>query len=261
MKLSLQQRRSEILKTLSQIPISTTIQLAEQTNVSCETIRKDLDALSKEGLIIKVHGGVALANPEPGEAPFDVRISVNLEQKIKIAKAATTLISPGDSIILESCTTCLELCKILLTKPDLLETLIIITNSFSIANLLEGGKHCQKLFFLGGWCNPSEHSTRGYHTTKFLEDCHVDIAFISGAALGKDMTLTSYLEEDMVFQRQALNSAKSTILLMDKAKFTNSAFFSVCPITSINYVVTDLDKENDFAHAFEKANVELILVK
>lgn len=261
MKSSVQQRRDAILKILSQIPISTTLELAQQTNVSCETIRKDLDALSKAGVIIKVHGGVALANSEPGEAPFDIRTSVNTEQKIKIAKAAVRLITPGNSIILESCTTCLELCKILLTQPELLETLIIITNSFSIATLLEGGKHCKKLFFLGGWCNSTEHATRGYHTTKFLDDCHVDIAFISGAALGKDMTLTSYLEEDMIFQRQALKSAQQTILLMDKAKFKNSAFFSVCPITAIHYVVTDLEAESDFARNLGKSKVNLVLAK
>ncbi|MGL6173121.1 MAG: DeoR/GlpR family DNA-binding transcription regulator [Cellulosilyticaceae bacterium] len=261
MKLSLKQRRDKILSVLSEIPISTTLQLAEQTNVSSETIRKDLEALSKEGLIIKVHGGVALSNPEPGEAPFDLRAAVNLEQKVKIAKAAINLISPGDSIILESCTSCLELCKILLANPELLGTLIIITNSFSIANLLEGGKYCQKLFFLGGWCNPNEHATRGYHTTKFLDDCYVDIAFISGAALGKDMTLTSYLEEDMLFQRQALKIARNTILLMDKAKFKNSAFFSVCPMTSITSIVTDLEKNSELIDSLSSSNINVVLAE
>lgn len=260
MRSNVQQRREAILRTLSQIPISTTIQLAQQTNVSCETIRKDLDALSKEGIIMKVHGGVALANSEPGDVPFDVRASINHEQKAKIAMAATTLIQADSSIILEGCTTCLELCKILLTKPALLETLIIITNSFSIANLLEGGKRCKKLFFLGGWCNSNEHATRGYHTTKFLDDCYVDMAFISGAALGKDMTLTSYLEEDMIFQRQALNSAKNTVLLIDKAKIKNSAFFSVCSITSLHYVVTDFDRESEFVTNLTKTSVQCILV-
>ncbi|MGL5675227.1 MAG: DeoR/GlpR family DNA-binding transcription regulator [Cellulosilyticaceae bacterium] len=261
MKLTLQQRREKILKTLAEIPLSTTIQLAEETGVSTETIRKDLDALAKEGSIIKVHGGVALANTEPSAAPFDLRTSVNLEQKAKIAIEAITLISPGDSIILEGSTTCLELCKALLHEPTLLETLIIITNSFDIAHLLQGGKLCQKLFFLGGWCNTSEHATRGYHTTKFLEDCHVNLAFISGAALGKDMTLTSYLEEDMLFQRQALKIAKSTILLMDQAKFQNTAFFLVCPLDQVDYLVTDLDATSELATSLQTLPLQIMYTK
>lgn len=75
------------------------------------------------------------------------------------------------------------------------------------------------------------------------------------------MTLTSYLEEDMIFQRQALKSAQQTILLMDKAKFKNSAFFSVCPITAIHYVVTDLEAESDFARNLGKNKVNLVLAK
>ena len=61
MNSKLDKRRKEILNILARVPISSTQQLAEDTGVSNETMRKDLDALADEGLIVKVHGGVALA--------------------------------------------------------------------------------------------------------------------------------------------------------------------------------------------------------
>ncbi|MFQ9695579.1 MAG: DeoR family transcriptional regulator [Zhenhengia sp.] len=89
MKSSVQQRRDAILKILSQIPISTTLELAQQTNVSCETIRKDLDALSKAGVIIKVHG--LLSQFRTKRSPL-IKNFCKMS-KIKIAKAAVRLIT------------------------------------------------------------------------------------------------------------------------------------------------------------------------
>ncbi len=77
----LDKRRKQILTILSKVPISSTQQLADLTKVSNETMRKDLDALSDEGLIIKVHGGVALAGGSTAEIPFDLRASKNVVQK------------------------------------------------------------------------------------------------------------------------------------------------------------------------------------
>ena len=98
----LDKRRNEILSILSEVPISSSQQLADMTNVSNETIRKDLDALADKGLIIKVHGGVALASGNANEIPFDQRVSRNSDKKRAIAQKAFSLIEPNDTILLES---------------------------------------------------------------------------------------------------------------------------------------------------------------
>jgi len=255
----IEKRRKAILDLLSQVPISSTAQLASAMEVSTETMRKDLDALADEGMIIKIHGGVALANSTPGDAPFDLRTQWNIDEKRKIALAASTLIAENDSIIIESSTTGLELAKVLLDQSELLKTLVIITNSLSIAALFDGGAKCQKLFFLGGWINPAEHATRGYHTQTAMKDFCVNKSFISGAALGNDMVLTSYLDEDMIFQRQAIQCAKETVLMIHSAKFYKAAMFSVCPINQIAYVVSDQNCDADIFSALRKSGTRVIL--
>lgn len=232
-------RKNTILNILSRVPISSTQELAKSTGVSKETIRKDLDVLANEGLIIKMHGGVAIAAPNAAEITFDARIKKNVAAKRKIAKVAITLITENETLILESCTTNVELTKALLTCPDLLSTLSIITNSFTIATLLEGGRLCQSLFFLGGQVNPAEHCCQGQLTVSMLTQFHVSKAFLSGASLSEQFMLTGYNEYDIAFQKNAITAAEQTILMVDHRKFSSPAVYSVCNISSVDYLITD----------------------
>lgn len=235
----LDKRRKEILTILSKVPISSTQQLADLTKVSNETMRKDLDALSDEGLIIKVHGGVALANGNHAEIPFDLRISKNSAQKRAIAHKAVSLIQANDTILLESCTTNLELAKELTKYPELLETLIIVTNSFSIVSVFDGGKKCKRMFFLGGWIHPSQYSASGQNTAEALKAFHLSKAFLSGAALSNQWILSGYYQDDVDFQKNAMSAADEIILMIDSSKFGQNAVFSVSPLSSFDYVITD----------------------
>lgn len=232
-------RRKKILSILSEVPISSTQQLAEETSVSNETMRKDLDALAEEGLIIKVHGGVALANGHTNEIPFDQRAVTNIGLKKAIARKAMTLIEAGDTILLESCTTNLELAKELVHQEELLASLIIITNSFSIVSVFDNGKKCKKMFFLGGWINPKQYSALGHKTAALLRDFHVSKAFLSGAALSSQWILTGYYDDDVEFQKNALTAAQAVILMIDSSKFGATAIFTVAPLSKIDYLITD----------------------
>ncbi len=234
----LQLRREKILDLLSQVPISSTQQLAEATDVSTETMRKDLDALAEEGLIIKVHGGVALANTV-SEIPFDLRAKEHVEQKIIIATAAAKLIEKGDAILMENCTTNLELAKVLVQDPELLKTLVVITNSFEVASLFNSGGFCQRLYFLGGWVSPQEHATHGYQTTKMMQEVHVHKAFLSGAAINGEMIITGYYDDDVAFQKTALECGDEIILMLDSSKYGKNALLTVAHLSQMDYLVTD----------------------
>jgi len=248
------QRREQILDLLSKVPISSTPELAAKTNVTTETMRKDLDFLVEDGKIVKVHGGVALANPV-SEFHFDQRIKKNADLKLKIAKTAATLIKEGESLLLEGCTTCLELAKVLATKEELLKTLVIFTNSLEIATLLSQDPKCQKLFLLGGWINLEQYASQGYLTTKIMQNIHVNKAFISGAAINQNLVVTAYNDDDMAFQQAALQCAEETFLLMDSSKFGTTAVLTVAPLSQMKYLVTDKKLSSESAKEIASLNV------
>lgn len=255
MRNKLDKRRKEILSILSEVPISSTQQLADLTSVSNETIRKDLDVLADEGLIIKVHGGVALASAHANEIPFELRAATNWAEKRRIAKKALPLIEAGDTLLLESCTTNLELAKELVRNPELLESLMVITNSFSIAAAFDNGRKCKRIFFLGGWINPFQYSVLGHKTAAQLRDFHVSKAFLSGAALSSQFILGGYYDDDVEFQKNALTAAQKAVLMIDSSKFDRTAVFSVAHISRFNYLVTDRDLPTDSRLYLEKEGV------
>ncbi|MCL2216752.1 MAG: DeoR/GlpR family DNA-binding transcription regulator [Defluviitaleaceae bacterium] len=249
-----QRRREKILVLLSQVPISSTQQLAAATGVSAETMRKDLDALSEGGQIIKVHGGVALANTVSA-IPFDLRAQKNAELKMKIAGAAAGLVAQGDAILMESCTTSLELAKVLAQDQNLLQTLIVFTNSLAIASLFSNGAKCKKLFFLGGWVNLEEHASQGYQTTEMMRKVHVDKAFLSGAAINNDLVVTGYYDDDVAFQQTALKCAGETVLMVDSSKFENTAVLTVSHLSQMKFLVTDKMLSNELNRHIASLNV------
>lgn len=254
-----EKRQQQILEILKNTPIATRIQLAQATGVSTETIRKDLETLQKQGYIVVIHGGAALANSPAADIPFDRRAKKNVDLKRKIAHTAINLIEKDEVIILESATTSLELARVLLQKPKLLETLTIITNSISILSLLDGGSLCKKLHFLGGEVATTEYATKGLATVNQLKQYHADKAFVSGAAISELNDLTSHLQEDVALQQQMIQSATESILLFDSGKVQQSAMYTVYPLKDFDYMISDDGLPKEIQERLLRDQVRLLL--
>lgn len=254
-------RRDEILKLLETAPMMPVSELAGLLGVTKETVRKDLAALEEQGLAVWRHGGAALTERSAAPIPYALRESFHKEGKRRIARAACTLIRENDSLLLESSTTTMALCHELLERPELLRSLTIITNSFYITQLFEMGSLVKNLLFLGGWLIASEGATQGRHTYEALRQFHPDKAFLSGAALNESMQLTAYYENDMCFQQESMQYAKSTILLLDKAKYPSTGLFTVSDLRPVQYLVTDAEFPEHGQELLRKQRVNFISAK
>lgn len=255
-----EERYNEIIEILKNNPIVTVLEFAERLSVSPETIRKDLNVLADQGQVMRIHGGAALAGDKTVISPFQFRKTVHQKEKHSLARAACEMIEPGDSLIIESSTTMVELVKILLEKKDLLRTLTIVTNSIHIITLLEMGKLCARVFLLGGWISESEQSTQGQLTAGELKNFHVDKCLLSGAALGKNLFLTSFYEDDMLFQKQAMKSASQTILLLEAGKYPSTAVLAVAPLSQFDRLVTNIFFDEEQQEKLENSNLQVTYV-
>lgn len=251
-------RRKEIIQMLKEAPIATVIDMAGAFSVSTETIRKDLLVLEKKSKIVRIHGGAALLDDAMATVPYQFRERINTEGKAAIAAAAVKLIEPNDSILLESSTTTAALCLELLKKPDLLQTLDVVTNSLYFAQLLQMGKLCSRLLLLGGWSRSSENATYGHFTSQMIRELHVNKSFISAAALGQKLVLSAFFEDDVHFQRSAIEQAEEAVLLLDKSKYPQSAVFAVTDISNVQYIVTDATISEADEKNLKKQNVRVI---
>lgn len=232
-------RRDKILSNLQLQNVMSVAQLASRLNVSVETIRKDLAEMVKMDLVTRVHGGVGLTNTTPDG--IELIYQMNKPQKRTVASIAVELIKPGSSIMLEDGSTCYTLAQTLrYEQPELLSTLTVITNSFSVCSLMEMGALCERLFFLGGLCDSGRKATLGHFAAQQMANFHVQQLFIAPAGISPSLSVVAYTASDAAFQIEAIKCADQKILMTDKSKFLSSCCLNVAPLDSFDHIVTDL---------------------
>src|SRR5690606_36320150 len=119
-------------------------EIAQQLDVSQETVRRDLTALAARNRLSKFHGGAALPD-SLGEGAFRTRMVENLDAKRAIARRAAALFGPGESLFIDTGSTTIAVAAELAQR----RRLTVVTNSASIAHLVSRGAS-NAVFLLGG---------------------------------------------------------------------------------------------------------------
>ena len=106
-----------------------TAKLAEELNVTKETLRKDLTSLEEKRLLIRTHVGALRADSSsPAIAQTAYRQMLHREEKEKLCRAAASQIKDGDTIYIDGSTTCFSILKFI--DPSIRIT--VITNSIQL---------------------------------------------------------------------------------------------------------------------------------
>lgn len=144
------ERRTEIMNLLAQYEFLELKTLHKDLEISMETLRRDVQQLVKDGLVLKEYGGIRINKETNGESEIERRLERHLPEKMKIAKKALSKIKNGDCIFLDSGSTTLQIAKMLDTK----ENLTIITNSIPV--LVQCINQNHTLISIGGKVRASE---------------------------------------------------------------------------------------------------------
>ena len=219
-------------------------ELMEHFNVSPATIHRDVSELAQKKLIQKVHGGIALP-PEMAEAKqdglnahFSVRIDKNTDKKSIIAEKASTEISDGDIIFLDSSTTAFHLAR-KLQKMNF-SNLTIITNSVLIIQEFYLFPPHFILISTGGNFNCQLNSFLGRSAIENLHKLKINKAFISAVGITKD-GISTFHENHAGFLKEVFDIAAAAYLLIDSTKFDKSGIFGICPLSRIDHIISDIE--------------------
>lgn len=207
-------RHHAILANLDEQHSVTVEELAQSLNVSRETIRRDLKALSTDGLLSVVHGG-AIRN-ERSEASFASRRTVNRAGKERIADLAVSMLADGMTVLLDSGTTT-EAVTRALARSDR-KRLIVHTTSLENARLasrLAGAR----VFLIGGEFDRNEDATSGTETLRAIARLSADVSFVSVGGVDPDGRLTDYTRVGAATRSALLNAAEQSFLMADSSKF------------------------------------------
>lgn len=246
-------RHNVILDILAKEGSVRNSELVKILQVSLETIRRDLEYLSKEGLVQKVHGGAIKVDDTPNNSYFS-RMTTNVSEKVELASIAINYIQNGDTIALNSSTTNLELVKLIKAR-NLKVTLI--TNSILIAEEVQTDKNIH-LILAGGVFKREELAFIGPITAEFLSQFSVNKCFLSVGGISLKKGITDFYVDEVVVEKQLWNISKEVFVVADSSKFEHDSLFSICELDKIDFIITDSKLDSDIKTQYSKENIQII---
>jgi DeoR family transcriptional regulator of aga operon len=247
------ERQNKILHLILHSQRISIPEVCEAFSVSEATARRDLEALSSEGKIQRVHGGAIALTQAPPESPILQRQDEQADEKRRIGQIAAGLVQDGETVFLGSGTTVLETARSLRGCRKL----TVLTNSLPVVNVLAEAQGIT-LICLGGVLRDSELSFIGHITEQALAEVRADKVFLGTRAISLEHGLThEYLPETMT-DRAILNAGQEIIVVADHTKFGRAATVLLAPLESIHTLVTDQAGSHEFTDDLQARGVRVL---
>lgn len=252
------ERRHMIIDIINKEKAVKVVDLSKQFGVTEETIRRDLEKLAQKGIVKKTYGGAVLMSKvdekEMEDTSFDHRIMENTTSKAKIGNALTALLGDGETIILDSSTTCLEVAK----QLPMNKRFTIITNSISAITTL-GEREDITVISTGGTLRSKSLSLIGPTAKNNIMSYYADKAIISckGIDLQRGVMEANELEKEI--KQCFVSVAKEIILAVDSAKINKSSIYKLMELDAVNTIVTDAPLDIEWQEACNKNNIKVIV--
>lgn len=247
------ERRSALLASLQGTGRVDVVEAARRFGTADMTIRRDLDVLVAQGAARRVRGGAVSLLLRAEEPPFSVRVVAAGDAKRRIGRAAADLLVDGESVVLDSGTTALEVARCLVGRR-----VTVMPLSLHVASVLAQIDGV-RLLMAGGEVRPGELSLVGPLATASLGALRFDTAIMSCCGLA-DGRVTAHDLGDAEVKRAMRASAARTVLVADRSKFARSATAVICPSAELDMVVTDSSVPEETAGVLRSGGVEILSV-
>lgn len=225
--------------------------LCLKMNVSEDTVRRDLQSLSDDGKLLKVHGG-ALSNSF-GRTPNKHSIVYAQKQKEIIAEKAITLLRDGMLILVTGGSTISEMIRRI---PKNLNA-TFITPSLTAALELTTYTNCEIIFIGNTILNTSKMAV-GAEVIQRLSNIHADLSFIGTNSLDIEHGLTDTDWEILEVKQAMIKSSEKTVLLVISEKLNTFQKLRCSAIEDINILITELGIGDPITDSYKK-HIETIL--
>jgi DeoR family fructose operon transcriptional repressor len=257
------ERHEHILDALGRDGRVSVAELADELQVTAETIRRDLDALERTGHVRRVHGGaVSASRASLAETTVLERESHRMEPKRAIARAALALVPPTftGSILLDAGTTTGALAEALAGwRPDPgIAALTVYTNSVPIAARLVANPDLV-VRIIGGTVRGITSAAVGPTAVAQLADIRPDIAFLGTNGLSAEFGLSTPDELEAQVKRTMVDRSRLVVVLVDASKHDDEALHRFACLDEVDVVITDAIPGPALAEALAEAEVEVRL--
>ncbi|QTE29609.1 DeoR/GlpR family DNA-binding transcription regulator [Pengzhenrongella sicca] len=244
-------RQARILRVLQDEGEVSVDGLAGMFGVSLSTIRRDLNALSAEGLLRRVRGGGSI---EADAIPFGDVAGRWHPEKDRIATRAAALVADGDVVLIDIGTTTRLLARHLRGKR-----ITVLTSSLAVVDELRDDDGVE-LIVLGGVVRKNYNSMVGILTEQALSQLRAHICFLGTSGLRADGSVMDSTGIEVPVKKAMIASSERTVVLADPSKYPGGGLLSVCRADAVSVLITSLGADPATLAAFRTAGVEVLTV-
>lgn len=232
----------ELLGTEGRLDVE---EAAVALEVSSATIRRDLDELASQQMLVRTRGG-AIAHGVSYELPLRYKSARHASEKQRIASAAAELVSEGEVIGLNGGTTTTEVARTLAlrTSADTSAgsgggpSLTVVTNALNIAGELAVRPQI-KIVVTGGVARPQTFELVGPLTMGVLNEVALDAVILGVDGIDPQLGVMAHHEDEASISRLFAERAHRVIVVTDSSKMDRRAFARICDLDRVDVLVTD----------------------
>jgi DeoR/GlpR family transcriptional regulator of sugar metabolism len=253
---SQEERMQHVLHLLETRDSVHVAELAEAFSVSEVTIRSDLSALARQGLVARVRGGVRALQQGQSEVGFDLRLRLEVERKRAIGRAAAALVNEGEAVALDASTTAYYLALELRGKREL----VVVTNGLLVATALADAPGISVLV-TGGMLRLSAMSLVGDLGTDMLRTTRINKGFLGARGLSLERGLMDLNPDEVRIKQEMADACEQVYGIFDGTKWHRSALLAFVPVDQLAGIITDSSAPASEVEAWRGAGVEVVTVE
>ncbi len=227
--------------------------LAEQFDVTLQTVRRDVKLLSDAALLARFHGGVRVPSSTTENIEYRQRQLLNESAKQAIARTVAKQVPAGSSLFINIGTTTEAIARELLRHRGLR----VITNNLNVAAILSDNPDCE-VIVAGGIVRSIDRGIVGEATVNFIKQFKVDIGLVGISGIESDGTLRDFDFREVNVARAIIEHSRQVWVAADRSKFNRPAMVEVARFDQIDHLYTDVQPAAPFLQLLAAAGVSCV---
>jgi DeoR family transcriptional regulator, glycerol-3-phosphate regulon repressor len=250
-RLSKGERREQILLELRLKPHVRITELAARFGVTSETIRRDVEDLSRSGQVSRAYGGATALHPG-SHRELDARRRERVTERERIGRHAASMVGDGETVMVDAGSTTIQLARFL---AFLERKVTVLTNSLQIAAAIGQSRSARVILCPGNYV-PEEGAVIGSETVDFIDRHHVDRCFLGAAGLS-GMGVTEAVFGFDAIKKAMMRRSDRRHFLIDASKFGRTHLNLVAELAEIGQLITDSSADPDLSARLRQLGVSV----
>lgn len=248
---SKEERKNHILKEINLHTRVSFETLSAKLGVSEDTVRRDINELDTEALIIKVKGGAMTK----GYHYSSLNQTYAVEAKQVIAQKAVDLLHDGMVLIVDGGTTIREFIRLI---PNDLNLTVFTITALTAVQLLD--KPNIKTIMIGGSISSYSQMCISGEAFQQLASIKADLLVLGTNALDVDGGYSDSDWETVQVKKAMINASRKTAVLTITEKLNTVLKMKIANLSEVNYVITEVEPTHEKLQPYKSAVPSLIVV-